>query len=389
MRGGARFVWAAPTETSGSDVLESAASEFGLVVRYCSHARLLDVVRDEGCEVAGIEFGPRHGEALALLRELHARAPRLTIFAAAQDTGIDVLRAALEAGAADFFALPLHAQELQKALIKLSRVKATTSAAGEVITVCGARGGLGVTTLAVNLACRIAATTGAGVALADFDLQRGDVSAFLNVTSLNSLATIATAVGPVDEIFLAGTLTRHGSGLFVLPAPPQIEEADVIGHADAELALRLLRAQFRYAVVDTPRTIGPTTLAAFEQADRLLLVTDLSVPSVRAARRLIELWGRMNIPFDRIGLVFSAVAKGPVSEHDAIRALGKDPILTLPRDDAAANNAMNAGVPLNGKQSPLAAAVSELATKLTGMGSSAKAKRGHLFQRIFTKEVRK
>jgi Flp pilus assembly CpaE family ATPase len=78
-----------------------------------------------------------------------------------------------------------------------------------------------------------------------------------------------------------------------------------------------------------------------------------------------------------------------VSEHDAIRALGKDPILTLPRDDAAANNAMNAGVPLNGKQSPLAAAVSELATKLTGMGSSAKAKRGHLFQRIFTKEVRK
>src|ERR1700756_2736264 len=98
MTGSGKFIWAAPTETSGSDVLENAATEFGLVIRYCSHGRLLDVVRDEGCDVVGIDFGPRHGEALALLRDLHARVPRLTIFAAAQEGGFEVLRAALDAG---------------------------------------------------------------------------------------------------------------------------------------------------------------------------------------------------------------------------------------------------------------------------------------------------
>ena len=340
--------------------------------------------------MAGIEFGPKHGESLALLRELHTRSPRLTIFAAAADSGFDVLRAALDAGATDFFSLPLSAQELHKALIKLTRVTSGARTTGEIVVACGARGGLGVTTVAVNLANRLATMTGGGVAIADLDLQRGDVSAFLNLTSLNSLATIATAAGPVDEIFLASTLTRHGSNLFVLPAPQQIEEADGIGHADVELALRLLRGQFRYTVVDTPRTITGTTLAAFEQADRLLLLADLSVPGVRSARRLLELWSRMNIPFERIALLFSMLTRGPVTHQDAVRALGKEPVLVVPHDPAAATSAMNAGVPLNGgKQSPLGLAIGELAAHLTGVGTTGKAKRGHLLQRIFTREVRK
>src|SRR5262249_55716328 len=150
---------------------------------HCSHLRLLDVVRDEGCEVAGIELGPRTGDALGLLRELHSRAPRLTIFAAAEDSSLETLRAALEAGATDFFSLPLRPSELHKAFIKLARVKTASSNAGEIITVCAGRGGLGTTTVAVNLASRLATMFGGGVGLADFDLQRGDVSAFLNITS--------------------------------------------------------------------------------------------------------------------------------------------------------------------------------------------------------------
>jgi pilus assembly protein CpaE len=249
-------------------------------------------------------------------------------------------------------------------------------------------GGLGATTIAVNLACRLSPQNG-GVGLADFDLQRGDVAAFLNLTPITSLATIASAVGPVDDIFLASTLTRHTSGLFVLPAPQQIEEADGVSHADAETALRLLRSQFRYTVVDTPRTITGAAVAAFEQADRLLLLTDLTVPGVRAARRLMELWGRMNVPFDRIALLFTGIVRGPVTHQDAVRALGKEPTLVIPRDESAASDAMNAGVPLNGKQSPLNVALGELVTKLTGVGAATKPKRGHLLQRMFTKEVRK
>jgi pilus assembly protein CpaE len=96
---------------------------------------------------------------------------------------------------------------------------------GEIITVYGARGGLGATTLAVNLAVQLAAVTKARVALADLDLQRGDVAAFLNVTPQQSLAAIAGASGEVDDLFLHHTLTRHPSGVAVLPAPTRIIEA--------------------------------------------------------------------------------------------------------------------------------------------------------------------
>ena len=215
------------------------------------------------------------------------------------------------------------------------------------------------------------------------------MAAFLNLTPVNSLAALASATGPVDEIFLAGTLTRHPSGLFLLPAPSEIEEADAIGHNEVEVALRLLRPQFRYAVVDTSRTITGPALAAFEQSDRLLMLTDLSVPGVRAARRIVELLDRLSIPRERVDLIVTHALPGPVSLPDAARAIGKEVFHVLPRDEQAATSAMNAGTPLAAaREAGLATGIAELADKLAGRGGPAKAKRGHLLQRIFTRETR-
>src|SRR6185369_390223 len=107
------------------------------------------------------------------------------IVAAITDSGVGTLRAALEAGASDIIALPLSALELQKTLIKFRQSKSREIQArgisGEIITVYGVRGGLGATTVAVNLAVQIAGITSTSVSLADLDLQRGDVTTFLNL----------------------------------------------------------------------------------------------------------------------------------------------------------------------------------------------------------------
>jgi len=115
-----------------------------------------------------------------------------------------MMRATLESGASDFLSLPLNVQELHKALIKSTQTSAAVRTAasgmlGEIISVYGVRGGLGTTTVAVNLAVRIAALTGLQVGLVDLDLQRGDVATFLNLTPSQSLAAIAAASGEVDE----------------------------------------------------------------------------------------------------------------------------------------------------------------------------------------------
>ena len=386
------LLWAAPGPSASRQLVETAARELRLAVRFCAFKELLDLLRTERCHVACIEFGFDAHPGLTLLKTVSERMPRLTTVVASNDASVSMIRAVLEAGAADFLSLPLNPQELNKALIKLSQTalkgpSARGHAAGSIITVCGARGGLGATTVAVNLAFALTTLTRGDVALVDLDLQRGDVAAFLNLTPLNSIATIAEAKGPVDDIFLAGTLTRHPRGVFVLPAPTQVEEADAVGHDHVELTLQLLRTQFAHTVVDTARTLNGAMLGALEQSDHILILTDLSVPGVRAARRMIELLLRLNVSAQLIQPVFSHLIPGPVSPQDAVRAIGKEPFLVIPRDDAAASGAMNDGTPLNGKQSALSYAIAELAAKLAGVAPPPKPK--GLLQRVFSKEARK
>ena len=389
------LLWARPDGATGPgsvELLRAAVRELKLGVHCCTYGELPELLRTRRCELVGIELGEDVEAGVALIKRFHERLPALTILAASDDPSVSLLRTLLEAGATDVLSLPLGSQELQKTLIKFSQVRTKGSsahAAGTVLTIYGVRGGLGATTLAVNLAARLHTALEAETALVDLDLQRGDVAAFLNLTPVNSLAALASAAGPVDEIFLAGTLTRHPNGLFLLPAPSEIEEADAIGHNEVEVALRLLRSQFRYAVVDTGRTISGPALAAFEQSDRLLMLTDLSVPGVRAARRIVELLDRLSVPRERLDLIVTQAIPGPVSLQDAARAIGKEVFQVLPRDEQAASAAMNAGAPVAaGREGGLAAAIAELADKVAGRGGAPKAKRGHLLQRIFTRETR-
>ncbi len=371
--------------------VEAAAREFTVQTRFCGYGEVFQRPPGERCDIVVVECGSDSLRGLAVLKQVVERMPRIRAIVASADTSVATIRGALEAGAVDVLSLPLSAQELHKTFIKLSQTTIKTAAMhaqpGNILTIYGVRGGLGATTIAVNLAFQLAGLTEADTGLVDLDLQRGDVAAFLNVTPLNSLATLAAARGPVDEIFLAGTLTRHQRGVFVLPAPQLVEEADTIAHDHVQLALQLMRTQFRFTVVDTPRTIGGPTLAAFEECDRVLILTDLSVPSVRAARRTYELLLRLNVPVERLAPIFTHAVPGPVSPQDAARAVGKEPIITIPRDDAAAASAMNGGVPLNGKVSALSNALAELAAKLAGTPPPSRG-RG-LLQRVFGKEARK
>jgi pilus assembly protein CpaE len=382
--------WVTSTPGGSRELVETTARGFKLGVQFCAYGEVVERLRTASCVLVGIEFDASP-EPLTVLKELHQRLPHLAILAASSDGSDTMIRAALEAGASDFLSLPLNRVELHKALIKFTQVEIKPvptrgTTVGEVYTICGARGGLGVTTLAVNLAVRMASLTGSEVALVDLDLQRGDVAAFLNLSPLQSLATIAAAHGELDAVFLRGTLTRHTSGVFVLPAPPQIEDVDSIGHAEIDRTLSLLRTQFRYTVIDTPRTITGATMAAFEQTDRIFVLTDLSVPGVRSAQRTFELLGRLGIPTDRVQLVVTEALPGPVSVADAVRAIGKQPFFTIPRDESAASKAMNAGTPLNGAVSGLAESIDELAAKLSGLHETPKAR--PLLQRIFSKGAR-
>jgi pilus assembly protein CpaE len=362
--------WVTPDGTGNRDAIQKIAGEFNLAVRVCGFGELFNQLRGERCRLVAVELGGKPDEALALLRQLRERAPHVVAVAASADSSVQTLRSALKAGASELLSLPVDAKELNKVLIKCTQTggtRPTSDTVGQVLTFCGARGGLGVTTLAVNVAARLATRAEASVVLVDLDLQRGDVAAFLNLTPAQSLAAVVAARGEVDVAFLHDVLTRHTSGLFVLPAPQLMEEADAVGHSEVDLVLGLLRERFGYIVIDTSRFVTGATLAAFEHADRILLLSDLSVPGVRAARRTVEMLGRLNVASGRVELLVTEAVRGPVPLAEAARAIGKEPLMSIAGDQTTASDLMNAGTPLNGvRQNALAASVDALTAKLMG-----------------------
>jgi pilus assembly protein CpaE len=385
------LIWASDGAT-GRDLVEATAGELGLTVRCCTVRELGDRARAAQADLIGIETGADVAAGLSLVAELHGRLPHANIIVASPDGSVGFIRAALDAGAHDVLSLPLQPGELHKAMVRASQAKPRAAAApeslGEVITVYGVRGGLGATTIAVNLASRLTALTASGTALVDLDLQRGDVATFLNLTPAHSIASFASAPGEIDDVFLSSTLTRHPNGVFVLPAPPEIEDAELIGHGEVKAALDLLRAQFRYTVVDTARTVTGATAAALEASRRVLLVSDLSVPGVRAARRGVELLARLGVSLEHVELLVSEAFPGPVTVQDASRAIGKEPFFVVPRDQSSAADAMNHGIPLNGKPTPLALAMTELAAKVAGVSVENKPGSSRLLKRLFTRTER-
>lgn len=373
------------SSTSRSQVEESARS-FGMTVRFCDSQGFEDGLRASRAQIVAYEFGPDQQESLRQIGEIHSSLPHLVILAATLDNGIDSMRSALNAGASDVLTLPVSSSELHKALLKATQLRAqraiSTQVDGEVIAVYGARGGLGTTTLVVNIAVCIANLTEQRTAVLDLDLQRGDVATFLNLTPSQSLSSFSQPAAEFDDMFLQGALTRHPSNVFVLPAPPDIEEAEIIGRTQVARALGLMRSEFKYTVIDTPRSFTEPLMAAFESADRILVLTDLTIPGVRAGQRAVDLLTRLDVNPEKIQLILTELCKSEIKQDEATKAIGRSALFTLPRDVQVATEAMNAGTPIDmSRDSPLAKAINDLVSKITGAKPRAAA--SPLLKRLF------
>lgn len=380
-----QILWVtADVRSEHRELIQATGREFQMDVLFCSRDEISDPTAMRRWKIVGMEIGANTKEDLKRVQTLHEKLPQLTIFVASADQSISAMRAALGAGATDFLSLPISPAELGKVLLKFNQRAATATTSdvtGEVITIYGARGGLGATTLTVNLAVKMASLTESKIGIIDLDLQRGDVATFLNLTTLQSLASMTGMTTDVDQAFLDSVLTRHPSGVHVLAAPNDIEEADLITREHVVTAIESLRNQFRYSIIDTPRMLTDATLAAFENSDRVLVLTDLSIPGIRAGQRTVDLLTRVDIPPDRVELLLTVPTKSEVKIEDAMRAIGRTPFAMMPRDDTSAMTAMNAGAPLNGtRDSVLSQAVLDLASKLTGAGP--KQQSGPLFRRL-------
>ncbi len=239
---------------------------------------------------------------------------------------------------------------------------------GRLISVSKSRGGVGGTTLAVNLACNLAAENRGSrnkvsrqVALVDFDLQFGNVGDFLDLGNSTSFASLIAEEQIPDDTYLSGIMARHESGVDVLTAPDTALPLHSFSPTQVSAILDLLTIAYDYVVVDLPQALVDWTEPVVQKSDLMLVATDTAVPTLRYARRLIDLFREDN-PTLEIELVVCGEKK-PRLRSELLRE-GEKFLRTelktwVPHDPKHARRAIDIGVPLacSNKRSPLKSAL--------------------------------
>jgi pilus assembly protein CpaE len=277
-------------------------------------------------------------------------------------------------------------EELIKALARLQRGSNNGSRTGSevaprpesmVVAVLGSRGGVGCTSIAVNLGASLAQVPGSSVALVDLDLALGDADVALDLTTDYTLADVAVNVDRLDMQFLKRSLSKHASGLSLLPHPVQIEDASLIREDHLQRVIGLLRASYTHLVLDLSKSFSPNDVTALRMADVILLVAQLELSSLRNVVRLLmtlsndqALAGKVQVVLNRVG------SESDISLKKAEETIGKPIYWQVPNDARTVTEARNQGVPLLqfAPKSKLQHSFQGLANLLTGKEKTAAVK---------------
>lgn len=291
----------------------------------------------------------------------------------------DYLRRAMLAGARDFLTKPPSGDELMSTIRRVYEMGKTRAAmmpaqpaaptmaptaagrrrrAGEVIAVFSPKGGVGCTTIAVNLAVALQRMAGEErkVGVMDTSLQFGDIGVMLNLQAHRSMSDLVPHLDELDNDLLTTVLAPHGSGIKALLAPLHPEEAETLltatvpGSATGNLSpigalLGLMRQEFDFVIVDTWSWIDDVTLTVLDAATMIMLVITPNIPSIKSARLFLEVADRLNYSMDKIALVVNCIDRRMGIRVEQIEQAMIPVVGQIPLDEQVVQASVNHGVP--------------------------------------------
>jgi pilus assembly protein CpaE len=215
-----------------------------------------------------------------------------------------------------------------------------------VITVSSAKGGVGRTLVATNLAVGLARTGPSSTVLVDLDLQFGDVASVLGLDPEYSLPDAVRGLATRDTMVLKTFLTLHPTGLYVICGPKTPGEGDTVGADAVSRLLEMLKSEFQYVVVDTGVGLSEHVLAALDESSDVVLVSGMDVPGVRDLRKELDALTRLGLVREGRHVLLNFVdERTGLSVADVEATLGVSADFLLPRSLAALTS-INEGVPL-------------------------------------------
>ena len=312
-------------------------------------------------------------------------APRAQIIIMSVQSDSDYLRRAMLAGARDFLTKPFGGDELVAAVRRVYKKRPAIATApltpvgvpggpgqagagvqqheGFVISVFSPKGGAGCSTIAVNLSVALAKRNQRTL-LVDGSLQFGDVAVMLNLKQMTSVVDLIERSNEIDNELIESVVQLHRSGLSVLLSPPRPEMADMVTDDRVKDLLEAFRRMYDFIIIDTSSYLSDKVLTMLDLSDRIVLVTQQSLPDLKNVSRFYDLAENLEYEQDKTWLVVNRASnKQGISVKDISSALKRPVTMVIPSDEVTAGVAADQGVPLvtNSNRQPISTALNNLA----------------------------
>ncbi len=305
------------------------------------------------------------GEADYLRRSMLAGAREFLIKPFTGDELVEGVRHVYELGAARREAAPVAGAHGAAAPLPV----APPPVEGRIFVVFSPKGGTGRSTIAANLAVALKMDTGKKVVLVDASLQFGDLGVMLNLEPKKSIADLVSSSGEVDAELINSVLQNHMSGIRVLLAPPRPELADLVTTDALKKVLQRLRQDNDFVVVDTWTYFHDQSLAILDLADRILLLANSELTTIKNVRMFLEVAEALGYPSEKLVLVLNHVeGRSGISPQDIQRSINHSVAASVASDPQAVLSAVNRGVPfvLGHRDSQISRNVHDIAALLVG-----------------------
>jgi len=314
-------------------------------------------------------------DAINLAERIILRKPRTFVILLVPELSVDIYTAAANAGCHNVFPYPENGKELTDLLHKVyntesGRLSALTTNqhvtwTSRVLTVFGAKGGLGKTTIAVNLAVKLAAMK-KKVAIVDLDLQFGDVHIFMDLDPKDTIADLMQDIANPTIDTIRSYMTVHPSGVHVLSAPRSPEYADLVSADKLQTVLGLLRSYYDFVIIDTTANFTDPIIAALEASTTILFLTGLDVSILKNSKVAMNVLESLGQKKKVRAVINRAVEINSITIADVQRIVDAPILSRVPSDYMMAVAALNRGQPFvqSAPSSKLSLAVSDMAETL-------------------------
>ena len=375
MSGTLRVVICDPNEPTRDSLKKSlmGMDEIWLEADSSQYSLFPEAAEKAAPDVAIVDIDSDENEALETVKIVNKAHPKCGIIVVSSRADGQLILKAMRAGANEFLNSPLKLDELFAAIERVDTAAGgeKRTKGGEIITIAGASGGVGSTSVAVNVAVAMAQQPGNTVALVDLDFALGDADVFLDMIPEYTLLDVTQNISRLDLALLRKSLTKHDSGVYLLPRPVQVEDISIVPSDDFRRVLGLLKASFTHVIVDLSKTYNRLDMAALEASNTVILLTQLDLPCLRNVVRLFSAFEQLENVSPKVKVVVnrSGLDKTQISADKAEETIDREIYARIPNNYFVISECRNNGVPLlmQAPKTAITQAIQELANKLNGI----------------------